>query len=119
MKESEVRQLFLVIQNAYNGFVYDDVKVQIWQDLLRDTPFSLAQRNLRAHILNPDEKFPPTPGQLARRLETLAQGRYIPNAEETRLLLAERDRDWSNAVPMPEHLRGRFKLVPRTERTTS
>jgi len=109
--ETEVRKLFLIIQNTYSNFVWDDVKVKIWADLLRDTPFDMAQRNLREYIMNPDEKFPPHPGVLARRPET--QGRYVPNAEETRRMLDEMDRQRERAVPMPEEFRRRLKLLAR------
>jgi hypothetical protein len=122
VNEPEVRKLFMLIQNVYSGFIYDSVKVVIWQDLLHDVPFELAQRNLRTHIMNTDEKFPPHPGVIARRPEQEARGRCIPNAAETRKMLKEMDEQAARSLasPVPEHLRGRFKIEPpRIESATS
>ena len=109
MNESEVRKLFLIIENTYHGFSYDDMKVAIWLDLLRDVPFELAQRNLRKHIMT--EKFPPTVAELSRKPEH--DGPYIPGAEETRLMLEARDKEWSKAVPMPSGLKEKVKELVR------
>ncbi|WP_171653834.1 replicative helicase loader/inhibitor [Paenibacillus foliorum] len=111
MNESEVRKLFLVIQNTYNGFDYDDDKVAVWHDVLKETPFELAQRNLRAHILS--VKFPPVPAEIAMSeaepeqlalyhedLRTSAQ-QHLSNLEE-----------WAKtATPPPEHVRERLKKL--------
>jgi hypothetical protein len=111
VNEVSVRKLFLVIQNTYNAFVYDDMKVALWQDLLRDTSFERAQRNLRTYILNADNKFPPHPGILAESPAEGSDGRYIPNALETRKMLDALENIQKLAVPMPDHVRLEVKAL--------
>lgn len=103
MKESEIRKIFLVIENAYGGvFAYDDYKVELWRRTLEDVPFELADANLHRYILNPDNRFPPHPGALAERPVEAANGPYIPNVEETRAMLAEiYERNSLPPAPLP------------------
>jgi hypothetical protein len=89
----------VVIQNSYSGFGYDNFKVALWLQLLEDVPFDLAQRNLRAFILNPGNRFPPHPGELTQLPAEVARGADVPNAEETRAMLAAYDRDPRQHVP--------------------
>lgn len=117
MTEAEVRKLFFVITNTFNFFDDNDDKVLLWMDYLHDIPFELAQRNLRAYALNPENSKPPHPGILARRPENEAAGPYIPSVVETRAMLEKQDREWANALPMPEHLRGRFRQDARVPTT--
>ncbi|MEF3309298.1 hypothetical protein PV433_10315 [Paenibacillus sp. GYB004] len=92
MKESEIRKIFLVIENAYCGlFTYDDYKVELWRKTLEDVPYGLAEENLLRYIRNPDNRFPPHPGVLAEFPEQAAYGPDIPNAAETRAMLDEMD----------------------------
>ncbi len=91
MKESEIRQIFLKISNRYNGFVYDDFKVDDWQELLSEVSFERAMENLRTYSLNPDNVFPPHPGILAVMPAQRRVGRDVPNALETRLMLDEHE----------------------------
>ena len=103
MKESEIRKIFLVIENAYGGvFAYDDYKVELWRKTLEDVPYELAEENLRRYIRNPDNRFPPHPGALAQQAVEEAIGPYIPNVEETRAMLAEMyDRNTLPPAPLP------------------
>ncbi|MFD2613562.1 hypothetical protein [Paenibacillus gansuensis] len=112
MNESEVRKLFLVIENTMGGFFYDDYKVALWTELLKTTTYDLAETNLKRYIMNPDNKYPPTPGQLAVRPTAEAAGPHIPNAADTRLMLeqVEKDRELK-AVPMPEKLKEKVKQL--------
>ena len=107
MNATEVRKLFLIIQNCYSGFVHDDTKVAIWASVLRDVPFEVAQENLRRHILN--EKYPPTPAEIAKTEPKTT----IPDAHETRKMLRERDEWARKAVPMPETFKARLKQLAR------
>jgi hypothetical protein len=100
VKESEIREIFLVIENAYGGvFAYDDFKVEVWRQTLEDIPFELAEKNLLIYIRNPDNRFPPHPGALAQLAAEEARGPDIPNAEETRAMLAAYD--WDRSLPLP------------------
>ena len=115
MTEAEIRKLFLVIQNSYSGFSDDDFKVALWQQLLDDVTFELAQHNLRGYIRNPENKFPPHPGELARTKAQAADGRYIPNAEETRVMLEAQEREWDKEIralpPCVGEMKARLKLL--------
>lgn len=113
MKESEIRQIFLKISNRYNGFVYDDFKVEDWRELLLGVPFGLALENLRKYSLNPENTFPPHPGILAGTSILNRQGPDIPNANETRIMMAERDRMISTSEygQIPESFREAMRRV--------
>lgn len=114
MQEIEVRQLFLIILNTYHGFQFDDTKVKIWLDLLKDVPFDRAQRNLRNYIKNPSNQFPPHPGVLAATVAQLAKGPHVPGVEETRLLLQEYDelfRRHQANTQLPDGIRERVKSL--------
>ncbi|WP_162463173.1 replicative helicase loader/inhibitor [Paenibacillus psychroresistens] len=50
MNKVEVKQLFLIINNCYPNFQYDDIKTEIWTDMLKGVSFETGQRNLRDHI---------------------------------------------------------------------
>lgn len=112
MKETEIIKLFTIIQNTYNGFSFDSFKVQLWLELLKDTPFELGQANLRRYILDPENKFPPHPGILAASPTSRAEGPAIPNAAETRKMLDEMDRlALLPPAPIPEHVREAVKRL--------
>jgi len=90
VKESEIRELFMEIENIYGGlFTYDDYKVELWRRLLVDVSYELAEDNLYRFTMNPMNKFPPHPGVLAQRPVERALGPDIPNVEETRAILDE------------------------------
>jgi hypothetical protein len=113
VKESEILKLFSVIQNTYNAFVFDRLKTELWRDLLQDTSFELAQSNLRRYILNPENRFPPHPGILAESPVQSCLGNYIPNAQETRLMLEERDRLFlsNGSSSIPESAKERMRQL--------
>lgn len=107
MTESEVRKLFLVIQNSYNGFSYDDLKVAVWLDLLQEVPFSLAQKNLRAHIMDYSRPFPPAPGELARPEHEQDQLALYHDSlrDSAREHMANMDEWIKTATPPPPHVK--------------
>jgi hypothetical protein len=118
MEEADVLKLFMIIDNSYSGFAYDDDKVDIWMLILSDVPFDLAQINLWKYIRNPENKFPPHPGALAESAVQSSNGPYILNAEETRLMLDDRDREYNKkAIKLPDHTRERVKLIGLPQRT--
>lgn len=112
MQEYELRQLFLKISNRYSSFAYDDFKVHEWLELLVDTPYELALANVNGYTLNPDNQFPPHPGILADKGNRQQMGPYIPNAEETRLMLEERERKMlTTTTGIPESVRERMRQL--------
>lgn len=91
MKESEIRTLFLKISNRYTNFAYDDFKVNDWLELLGEVPIERATENLRRYCLDAANTFPPHPGILAENPGISFDGNYVPNAEDTRLMLENHD----------------------------
>jgi hypothetical protein len=87
VQEFEIRILFLKISNRYAGFAYDDFKVEDWLELLKDVPVERATENLRRFCLNAANTFPPHPGILAENASQSSASNYVPNAQETLLLL--------------------------------
>lgn len=120
MKEYEIRQLFLKIANTYSSFAYDDFKVSIWLELLEGISFTTANKNLNRYILNPSHDFPPHPGILAESEIQRKVGAHIPNAEETRLMLAEQASEISQ-IPkeIPQFVREQVKLLGQPTRETT
>lgn len=115
MKESEIRRLFLRIGNFYSGFAYDDFRVEEWRLLLEDVPFARASENLATYTLNPANTYPPHPGVLASSPIQQSSGPAILNAEETRLMLKNRDEEYSKkAVPMPNHVKEAVKRLAQS-----
>jgi hypothetical protein len=98
VNESQIRKVFLIIENTM-PFAYDDYKVELWRNLLQDVPFETAQANLRRYLLNPNNRFPPTPGQLAA-------GTYseVPGVEATRAMFREREELARLSAPPPRLL---------------
>lgn len=64
---TEVKKLFLILNNTYNGFSYDDIKAAIWHDLLQDIPFEEAQKSLRKHIKT--SQYPPTIAEIIKPIK--------------------------------------------------
>ncbi|WP_088832620.1 replicative helicase loader/inhibitor [Paenibacillus tyrfis] len=98
MKESEIRKLFAVIQSTYSDRSFgpeNSFKIELWRDLLKDTPFELAQANLRAYILDPSNKFPPHPGVLAAADEQKSYHDQLRISGQLALM----QHDQINAVP--------------------
>lgn len=110
-----MKRIFLIIQNAYSQFETDHIKAKIWADLLWDTPFELAQKNLRRYIMNPENKYPPHPGELAKRPSSVSQGVDVPNVLETRLSLEReaRDREQIAAAALPPGMKERLRQLAR------
>lgn len=100
MTLNEVKKLFIILINTYPNFTQNEAKAAIWHDLLKDIPFERAQRNLRAYIMDGNNKYPPHPGELAKTQSGEAQGRYVPNAAETRVML-EKLAEPREIAPLP------------------
>lgn len=102
MKKTEVKQLFLIINNCYQNFQIDDIKTNVWLNVLQDIPFNMAQQNLRKHIR--ECKFPPTPADIIN---------YDPNKfidyQKQEIESSERLQEleaWEKkAIPMPDHIK--------------
>lgn len=100
MKESEIRELFMIIRNFYSYFSYDDFTVQLWLDALRKVPFEIAERNLKRHVQH--GKFPPTVAELSVGIHQNPEGRYIPGVDETRVMLDEMEREYQRFLQQPK-----------------
>lgn len=98
----------MLIQNVYSNFTYDDFKVEYWRRLLEQTPFEMAKSNLERYSLKAENTFPPHPGALAQNMAQQADGPYIPNAEETRWMLEQRDKLMTPSTPCPPEVKARL-----------
>ena len=55
---SEVSKLFAVLAAAYSRFDADDIKLQLWYEMLKDIPYDVAQVLIKKHIC--ESPYPPT-----------------------------------------------------------
>ncbi|MHA6481305.1 hypothetical protein ACX1C1_05280 [Paenibacillus sp. strain BS8-2] len=62
MTKTELKKLFLIINNFYSSFQIDDLKTEMWLVVLSDYPFERAQKNLMEHIKT--NKFAPTAAEI-------------------------------------------------------
>lgn len=93
MKETEMIKILTVIGNSYSNFTFDRMKVALWLELLKDVSYSRAESNLRRYLIDPGNKFPPHPGVLAEHPGQRSEGNYVPGADETRAMLADRNKN--------------------------
>jgi hypothetical protein len=117
VNEPEVRQIFMLIQNTNGSFDYDDDKVLIWTDLLREVPFDLAQRNLRRHLLT--NKHIPVPAEISKpepvpEQIALYHDHLRDSAQQHMVNLVE----WQkNSVVPPDEVRERMRQLAERQRT--
>lgn len=76
MKISEVGKLFDKIIEFYPAFTGTASKLQSWHEALTDIPFELAQSNLKKYVADPENKYPPHPGALAKKPIVTESDRY-------------------------------------------
>lgn len=105
MTKTEVKKLFLIINNCYSTFPIDDAKIAIWHEVLRDTPFDQAMGNLRKHI--EISQFPPTPADIIRA-DLLALPDPEQGRSQTVALLEQKDSWLEEATPPPAHIAERW-----------
>lgn len=111
MKLPEIWDLFERIVMYYPGFVADDAKAAAWHKLLSDVPLEAALANLERHARA--ERYAPTVADLRAGYGFSYDGPHIPDAEETRRMLAEMDEAAKRAVPPPAHIRERVMSIVR------
>lgn len=54
----EISKLFAVLSAAYAKFEVDDIKLQLWYEMLADIPYSMAKLVVKKHIC--ESPYPPT-----------------------------------------------------------
>lgn len=70
MTKSEVARLFERIVYYYPAFTGDIEKINAWHEVLGRTLIDQAMTNLKQHVSDPDNKYPPHPGALAKSLDS-------------------------------------------------
>ena len=80
-----------------------ETQIELWVLLMKETPFSTAQRRMREHIMS--NKFPPTIADIVR-IES--QPDHLTLISETEFRLADMERQEQLAIECPEHLIPRF-----------
>jgi hypothetical protein len=76
VKIGEVGRLFDKIIEFYPAFTGTASKLQSWHDALNDIPFELAESNLKKYVADPENKYPPHPGALAKKPIVTESDRY-------------------------------------------
>jgi hypothetical protein len=69
MKLEEVGKLLDLIVEYYPAFTGTSEKLKAWHDVLRETSYETAKQNLIRYVGDPDNKYAPHPGVLAKRLD--------------------------------------------------
>jgi Loader and inhibitor of phage G40P. len=89
MTRNELNKLFLIINNAYQNFAIDEVKMAFWHNMLEDFSFEIALSNLRHHVYS--EKYPPTIADIRKPPLDVELTNYLQLKEATqhRLKLME------------------------------
>ncbi|MGF6356147.1 hypothetical protein ABIE27_004062 [Paenibacillus sp. 4624] len=121
MKISEVGMLFDKIIEFYPAFTGNPSKLQSWNEALKDISFQLAQNNLKAYAADPDNKYPPHPGALAKRPVTTESDRYHSGLKQSGQRILEENKQLSkDAVgPSAEQRRKVRDLLEKRNGTTS
>lgn len=109
MKLQEVWDLFERIVMYYPRFAPDDVKAEAWHRVLVDVSLDTAIANLERYART--ERYAPTVADLRAGCGSSYDGPYIPNAEETRRMLAEMEEAAKRSVPPPPYLREKVKSL--------
>ncbi|MDP4095456.1 hypothetical protein OIN60_01445 [Paenibacillus sp. P96] len=76
MTLEEVGELFDKIIEFYPAFTGDMSKLQSWHEALKHISFSLAHSNLIKYVADPDNRYAPHPGALAKRPVVTESERY-------------------------------------------
>lgn len=106
MNEDNVIMLLRKICVYYPNFKMVDLEetTDAWSLVLQDADVREVLKNLATHVkTNP---FPPTIADLLKIPKEESRGRYIPNIQETRLMLEQMDRDRENVATEEEKRAG-------------
>ncbi|WP_281885636.1 hypothetical protein [Paenibacillus sp. YYML68] len=112
MELSDISELFKSIKRIYPLFVIPRENrseardmLHAWHECLGSVSVEVARENLRRYALDPDNKYPPHPGALAKPLDKRSGAdHYHDHMRQSGLdTLAEYDRMQERAVgPTPE-----------------
>lgn len=123
MDKTELTALFKRIKRVYPMFGIPQDKeaaremIDDWHAILADVPFDVAVHNLRRHTLDPDNKYPPHPGALARPIEQKTEfDRYHEWMRESgQITITEYEQMRARAVgPTPEQRERVRRVFERT-----
>lgn len=64
MTVDELKKITAIITRAYSSETFDSLKMQLYYDMLKDTDYSLAEKNLMEHINT--SSFPPKINELKK-----------------------------------------------------
>lgn len=67
MKIEDVGKLLDLVVYYYPAFSGDGEKLKAWHDVLREVSYETAKQNLISYAGDPDNKYAPHPGALAKR----------------------------------------------------
>lgn len=108
MKLDEVGKLFDRIVEYYPVFSGDGDKLKAWHDALRGVSYETAKQNLVTFASDPDNKYSPHPGALAKRLDSKSDAeRYHEHMQRIGVSTLEQFKHLRQGVSAPneEHRR--------------
>lgn len=115
MEKAEVLMILKAIKRAYPMFTIPEDRQSVielvndWSDFLSVTSYQTANENLRRYIMNPDNRFPPHPGALAKTLLTTAERYHEQMRDAGDMTIYEWEMMRERAVPPTPEQRERVK----------
>jgi hypothetical protein len=97
MIKKETFELLRTISTFYDQFLISQEKVNLWHEVFKHYQPDVVQENLFAFV-----KESPFPPKIADLLPKSSQGRTVPNAGETRVIITARHKPASKAVIQQE-----------------
>ncbi|MGD7021756.1 replicative helicase loader/inhibitor [Rossellomorea vietnamensis] len=96
MTKEQVFEVLVLFRETYNNFHFDQSKINIWHDLLKDKDPEVIKQNARELVLN--SKFPPSLSELVNKVEEIPSGPAVPTVEETQEIMRRRAENKRNAA---------------------
>lgn len=81
MTYQEFAKVAVTLKAVYSSpnFLPDKEAVQVWYELLKDLPYSVASEAVRRYVMT--EKFPPTPAGIRERVADMVEDRALSELE--------------------------------------
>lgn len=83
MKIEETGKLLDLIVEYYPAFSGSGEKLQAWHDVLREVSYDSAKQNLIRYAADPENRYAPHPGLLAKRPDKSDVERYHEHMRQT------------------------------------
>lgn len=117
MDKNESLSIIQLITTYYPNFKVGDVRLTLdaWHGILKDYDVDEIGNRLIEYVKS-GEQFPPIVGQLLPTKKEIAS-RYVPNAEETKLMLQEQEQKNLLALEDPNREEAKAKAQEEIRKT--